>query len=139
MRVLGASVDLELHALGTAEGGLGKHALDGVLDDALGVLGHSLAEALELQATEVAGVTPIALLVSLVAGQDNLVSVDDDHEVTGVSVGGVLRLVLATKDHGSLGGKTAEGSALSVDEHPVALDLAGLGVTSRLLHLTPPT
>ena len=38
VRVLGASVDLELHTLGTAEGGLGKHALDGVLDDALAML-----------------------------------------------------------------------------------------------------
>jgi hypothetical protein len=32
VRVLGASVDLELGALLAAKGGLGQHALDGVLD-----------------------------------------------------------------------------------------------------------
>ena len=55
--MLGASVDLELGALLAAEGGLGEHALDGVLDDALGVLLHGLAEALELEAAEIAGVS----------------------------------------------------------------------------------
>ena len=77
-------------------------------------------------------------MISLDAGKLDLISVDDDHEVTGVDVGRVLRLVLTTKDHGSLGGKAAKSGALGVNEDPVALDLTLLGEMSRLVHLTPP-
>ena len=78
-------------------------------------------------------------MVGLDAREDDLVGVDHDDKVTGVGVGGVLRLVLATKNHGGGGGKTTERGALGVDEHPLALDFASLGELSRLLHLTPPT
>ena len=109
-----------------------------MLDDTLGMLGHGLLEALGLQAAQPAGVTPVALGLGLVATQHDLVGIDDDDKVAGVGVRGVLGLVLATQNHGSLGGKAAKGNAVSVDEHPLALDLAWLGVMSRLLHLTPP-
>jgi hypothetical protein len=61
------------------------------------------------------------------------------NEVAGVGVGGVLGLVLATENHGSLGREATERHAVGVDEHPLALDFARLGELSRLLHLTPPT
>jgi hypothetical protein len=49
------------------------------------------------------------LVLCLVAGKHDLVGVDDNNEVTGVGIGGVLGLVLATENHGSLGGKATEG------------------------------
>src|SRR5439155_21570469 len=51
--------------------------------------------------------------------------IDHDHEVTGVAVRGVLRLALAAKGVGDLGGEAAQGSALSVDDVPVALPVLG--------------
>ena len=140
MRMLGASVDLKLGHLGTAEGGLGQHTANGALDDLLRVLLHSLAEALSLEAAVVAAVAIIGLRVGLVTGKLDLIGVDDDNEVAAVAVGRELGLVLTAQDHCDLGGKTAQDSTIGVDENPVALDLALLGVVSiskslRLLHV----
>ena len=110
-----------------------------MLDDALGVLLHGLAEALELEAAEVARVAPVLLVLRLDAREDDLVGVDDHDKITGVGVGRELRLVLAAQNHRRRGGQTTKRGALGVDEHPLALDFAVLGELSRLLHLTPPT
>ena len=60
-----------------------------------GVLGHGLGEGLGLQSARMTGVMVVDLVQLLRAGHANLVRVDDDHEVAGVHVRRVLRLVLA--------------------------------------------
>ncbi len=102
MWVLSAGVNLKLHTLLATKSGLRKHALDCVLNNTLWVLLHLFLEGSDLQATKVAGVTPILLVISLNTSKDDLVCIDDDNKVTSISVWGVLWLVLTTKNHGSL-------------------------------------
>ena len=108
---------------------LGQHALDGLLDDALGVLRHHARERDLLEATGIARCSGSTFLVSaLLPVRRTLLGIDDDDEVTGVDVGRVLRLVLALENLRNLAGETAEHHVRRVDEQPLALDLAGLGV-----------
>ena len=83
-----ASVDLGAQQGLTADAVLGQHALDSNLHSQLGLLSHQLLVLGLLQATNVAGVSAIVLVDQLVAGQDSLISVDDDDEVTAINMRG---------------------------------------------------
>ena len=76
----------------------------------------------------------VELLVELLAGDRDLLGVDDDHEVAGVHVRRVLRLALAAQRVRDARGETPERLAFGVDEIPALLDLAGLGIPG--LHVT---
>ena len=106
--MLSADVHLQFLAHRTAQRVLRQHALDGMLDDALGVLGHGLGERLLLEPTREPAVTIVGLGGSLGTGDLDLVSIDDDDKVARVHMGGVLRLVLALQNLSSLGGHTTE-------------------------------
>jgi hypothetical protein len=67
------------------------------------------------------------LLLTLVAGQGDLLGVDDDDEVTGVDVRGEGRLVLAAQQRGRLRRETPEDDVTRVDDVPATNDVAGLG------------
>src|SRR6185437_6973595 len=81
-----------------------------------------------LEAAGVAGVPVVELVVELLPRDVDLFRVDDDDEVAGVDVRGVLRLVLAAQRVGDTRRQTPEGLALGVDELPLALDLTGFRV-----------
>src|SRR5207237_9087678 len=85
------------------------------------------------QAARIAGMTVIELVVELVAGDGDLLGVDDHDEVAGVDVRRVLRLRLAAQRVGDLGRQATEGLALGVNDVPAARDLARLRVPG-LLH-----
>ena len=70
------------------------------------------------------------------ARETDLVGVDDDDEVTGVDMRGVLRLVLTLENMSGLRGDATENLVLSVDEKPFALNFVGLCVIG--LHSVPP-
>ncbi|CAD5956182.1 protein of unknown function [Streptomyces sp. KY75] len=127
MRVLVARVDLQLRDHLTAQGVLGDHAADGLLDGLLGVLREKLVVAHRTETAREARVAVRHLLGLLVARQVNLVGVDDDDEVAHVHVGGVDRLVLTSEEVRSRGGQTAQDDVLSVDDVPLARHISGLG------------
>jgi hypothetical protein len=62
----------------------------------------------------------------LLAGDPDLLRVDDDHEVAGVDVRGVGGLALAAQRVGDARRQPPEGLPLGVHDVPVALDLARL-------------
>ena len=126
--MLRTGIDLELLAHCTAERVLRKHALDGMLDHALRMLGHSLFEGFDLQPTRKTAVTIILFGSCLVARQTDLVGIDDDDKVTRIDVRGVLRLVLALQDMSGLGGDAAENLISCIDQDPFALNFVGLCV-----------
>ena len=70
---------------------------------------------------------PVDLVGPLLAGDRDLLRVDDDDEVAGVAVGRVLRLALAAQHVGDLGRQPAQGLAVGVDDVPVSLAVGGLG------------
>ena len=94
--MLGTANDVETIQLNLGQTVLRQHALDGRLDDALGVGLEQLGVAIATQATRTTGVH-VQFLAQLVAGQSDLVGVEDDHVVAGIGVRSVGRLVLATQ------------------------------------------
>ena len=98
MLVLGACIDLELAEHLTTHRVLREHALDGELEGLLRLGRHQLAIAGLLKAAGVSSVIAIELLIELVAGKNQLGSVDHDHEITRVLERGIRWLVLAAKN-----------------------------------------
>ncbi len=122
--MLCALVDLELGGHLAAELGLGKHALDGLLDDGFGATGEELDEGLFAETAGESGVAAIELLVSLQAGEDDLLGVDDDDVIAHIDVGGVEGVELA-----------GENEAACVARRPRVLPLASSTNHLRLMSL----
>ncbi len=118
MWMLWTSIDIEVAIDRIAKLGLGKHTLDGVLENGGGLSLELLAHVADALATWVTSVVHIVLLIHLVASELDLLCVDDDHVVTTIAVGSVARFALAAENHGNLGCKTAEDLAFSVDDIP---------------------
>ena len=130
-----AGVDAQMgHLLAGQRALLGEHALDGLLEHALGeAAAQLLAGGDFLDAARVTGVAVVDLLVQLAASELHLVGVQDDDEVAAVDVRGVVRTMLAAKTHGDERGETANNGVLGIDHDPLLLDLGGLQ-RSRGLH-----
>ena len=106
-----------------ADGVPGHHAADSHTHSSLGLLLHQDAVLGLLQTADPTGVSPVNLLLGLLAGQDSLASVDDDDVVTAVSVGSVGNLGLAAQQVSSPNGGFAQGLTGSVQDVPLALDV----------------
>jgi len=130
VRVLGASVDLQLLELLCSKLVLGQHALDSLLNRANGVALKQLCVVHGLQTAGVTRVAVCTLLLELCTGQGDLLSVHDDNEVTGVNVGSKSRLVLTAQQDSGLACEAAENNVGGVNDVPLALDFAGLGSIS---------
>ena len=128
MRMLGTCIDLELLAHLASERVLGEHALDGVLDDALGMLLHCLLEGLLTHAAGITRDAGIHLVGDLGASHFDLVAVDDDYEIARINMRRVGRLVLAAQNLRNGRGKTTQGHVGRIDQKPLALDFAGLRI-----------
>src|SRR5207247_1652398 len=105
-----------------------QHALDGNAEDLGGSPVELLAQRARPQPARIARVPVIELLVELLAGDGDLLGVDNYDEVTGVDVRRVLRLALAAQRVSDARGKPPEGLALGVHDVPTALDVAGFCV-----------
>ena len=123
--MLGTANDVETIQLNLGQTVLRQHALDGRLDDALGVGLEQLGVAIATQATRTTGVH-VQFLAQLVAGQSDLVGVEDDHVVAGIGVRSVGRLVLATQQGCRLSGETTEHHVGGVDDVPVVSQISWL-------------
>src|SRR6188768_359458 len=127
VRMRGTRVDLELLDDLSTQLVLGEHAPDGLLDDLASVLVEQLPDRGGGEAPRVARVAVGELVGQLVAGQGDLLGVDDDDEVTGVDVRRVDRLVLAAQQVGTLDREPAQDDVGRVDDVPGALDVSGPG------------
>src|SRR5437867_3194928 len=132
--MLRARIDLELQQLLPREPVLREHSLDRLAQHLGRPPLELLAQRTHLQAARVARMPIDHLLVELLAGDLDLLGVDDDDEVAGVDVRRVLRRALAAQLVRDLSSQTAEGLALGIDDVPASLDLARLCVVG--LHLT---
>src|SRR5438045_9700433 len=121
--MLCAFVDLELGGHLAAKLGLGKHTLDGLLNDGFGATGEELNERLFAETAGEAGVAAIELLVRLEAGQHDLFGIDDDDVIAHIDVGGVENVELAGEDGCGLSGESAQRLAAGVEDEPLALDI----------------
>ncbi len=78
MGMLSALVDVQTDHRVTAQGVLGQHTLDGQLHSVVGAVFHHNASLGFLQTADPAGYAVVGLLIQLLAGENCLVSVDDD-------------------------------------------------------------
>lgn len=69
----------------------------------------------------------IILLLQLIAGENRLIAVDDDHVVAAINIRRKGDLVFAAQQNGSGSGGAAKGLAGSIQNVPLALYLGGLG------------
>src|SRR5690606_10280123 len=97
MRMLGASINLELLGHGITQRPLGQHTLDGLLKR---TTRETLLHFLEVRFGDTAGVarvTIVLLVARLVTGNDNFGGVDNDDVIAGVNVRREFWLVLTTQ------------------------------------------
>src|SRR5690606_30120179 len=120
VRMLGAGIDAQVLHLATTERTTRDHALNGLLDHALGETAfEQLARGALLDAAGMTGVPVVDLVGVLLAGECDLVGIDDDDVVAVVDMRGEGRLVLAAETVGDDGGETADDETLGVDHHPL--------------------
>ena len=127
------SINLELAELGAAEACLWDHAPDSALHEENWTTLANDPRSFYFLSTDIAGEAGVNLGSLLGAGEDNLVSVDDDDKIARVNVGGENRLVLAAEEARGLNSDLTEDLALGVDHIPFALDFMRLG--GKRLHV----
>ena len=87
VRMVGPVIDAQIAELRAAERAARQHALDRLLQHALGELAlEDRARGALLDAADVAGVVVVDLLLALLAGQHDLLGVDDDDVVAAIDV-----------------------------------------------------
>ena len=123
MLVLGTLVDVEV---GEQVGGqfvFGKHALDDAANELLVAvgLGDDVSGSAGLLTAGVHAVAEIDAVGHLLAGEQNLVGIDDDDIVAAIHVGSEAGLVLATQELSHFGGETAEDLVGGVYDNPLFL------------------
>src|SRR6056297_3776268 len=123
MRMLCAGIDAQIGHLLARQTVARTHPLHCLHDDALRIGAfQDLPGGARLDAARIARV-PIIRLVALVAGQLDLVGIDDDHVVAHIHMRRKRCLVLAAQAHRDDRGKTAQNNALGVDQDPFLIDI----------------
>ena len=121
--MLGAAVDLQTGQRVLGDDVAGHHAADSHAHSQLRLLLHQDAVLGLFQTANPTGVGAVVLLLGLLAGQNGLLSVDDDDEVAAVSVRGVLGLVLTAQQNSGGGSSLAQRLAGSIETVPLTLDV----------------
>ena len=115
--------------------GVGRdHALDSVGHGQIAVLSHQLAVLDLLQAANVLAVGDVELLLSLLAGQNCLVAVDDNDVIAAIDIGGVVDLLLAAQQNSGLSSDVTQALAGCVEQLPLALAFSGLYESSAHIY-----
>ena len=128
VRMVRALVDAQIAELLAAERPVRQHALHRLLDHALREAAfENVLRGAFLDAADVAGVMVIDLLLALAPGEHHLLGIDDDDVVAVIDMGREGGLVLAAQPHRDDRGEAADDQTLGVDQHPLLLDVGGLG------------
>src|SRR3546814_5015655 len=84
MRMFATDVDLQLAELCVAQRATRQHALDGLLEHALGMGFQHLFERGRTDAARILGMPVVNLVLELVAGRLHLLGIDDDAVIARV-------------------------------------------------------
>src|SRR5271170_249876 len=133
MRMLGAAIDFKLVENLMAEAILRQHSLDRYLEQALGLVFEQLARRGRADSAGPFGMTMIQFGLRFRSSQANLGGVDDNDEVAGILVGGVIGARFAGQQARGARRDSSERSFGRIDHDPVAVsqsafagDAAGL-------------
>ena len=104
----------------TAEAIFGDHATHGVSDQFLRMTGADLLDRGVFFSTLPARIRHEFLVGFLFAGNRNLLGINNDHEIAGIEVWGIDGFISSAQDIRDLGGKTAQDSAIGINDMPLA-------------------
>ncbi len=138
-------VDVHVLDESASDAVLGKHALhhfdeqgvDAGLEVLVEALLHEHLRCGLALAAGIAGVAQVDAVGHLLAGEANLVGVDDDHVVAAFHVGRVGRLVFATQQFCHFGAQTTKNLVGCIDYHPLVLyrgSIGELGAVANGIH-----
>ena len=96
-----------------------------------GLASEHLLGADDLEAARVVRVGRVGLRVPLLAGEPDLLGIDDDDELAGVDVRRVFGAVLAAQDVGDLDRQPADDLVGGVDDEPISNNCFFLGHRRR--------
>ena len=126
MCVLAVGENAQLAKHCSTQGVLGQHTLYRQFDNALGRFLLQIFKRYAFQVTDVPRVPVIHFILSLIAGNTYLGSINNDYVVASIHMRRVYRLVLAAQSPSSLGCDLAECLALSIDNKPLPFDFGRL-------------
>src|SRR6266702_2860695 len=122
-----ARIDAKIAELAPPERPMRQHALDRLLDDALGKFSlKNRPRGTLLDAADMASVVVVDLLLALPAREHDLGGIDDDDIVAAIDMRGEGRQMLATQPQRHDRREPADHEAGGVDHHPLLLDLGWL-------------
>jgi len=137
-------IDAQLLGAASAELIFRQHAQNSFANHPIGAVGaHSLGRNF-FQAAGIPAVAPVDFVLKFIAGEANLVGVDDHDVIAAIEIRRKAGLVLADQNARDLGGDPAEHLPSGVHDHPIAplhegLCLAALGyIGTHLLSDTLP-
>ncbi len=133
--MFGTRIDFQFLDHIMTKSGMREHAPDSSLERIAGILFKPLLERSPSFTTDHAGMMEVLLGVCLVASKENLIGVNDNHEIPGIHIGGADGLVLAHEKASDLGRYAAENLAIRVNELPAALDV--IWIHHYGLHIIP--
>lgn len=101
--------------------GAWQHVFHGILNDETWFLGQSLLGCHEALSARMSCMADVHLVIHLVAGENNLFSIDDDNVIPCIHMRGVGSFVFTLKDFGNLGTHATQGLILRIYNEPLAL------------------
>ncbi len=117
MRMICASVDLELRKHLTTNLVLWKHATNRVTNDLFWLAVHAITNRFRSK-TRVTGIPSVATLVALVTRVMDLFAISENDEIAIVIVRRVSRLVFAHQDRGDVRCNAADSLVFAIDNPP---------------------
>src|SRR5690625_2546265 len=136
MRVLIASIVLELHEQCANQRRTRQHAFDSQLQHTLWRALNQLLKREGLQPTRKTGVVVVHLVLGLIASDAHFISVNHDDVIAGVHMRSVLRLVFTTQASSNFCSRTAVSLIFRIKQQPVVFNILWFGTKS--LHVTSP-
>src|SRR5262249_37343620 len=122
VRMLTALIDLEVVELTTAKRTARQHTFNSLLDHAFGMrTGKDMFRRTFLDTAGITGVVEKDLVARLVAGQLDLLGIDDDNVVAAIHGSRESRAMFATQDGGDSGSQAAKDHAIGVNHDPALL------------------
>lgn len=145
MGVVGTIVNVHVFNDGTAHAVFGEHTFHHFGEEGMvagfdvlvqRLLHHDFGSSRALSAG-IAGVLEVFTVSPFLAGEANLVGVDDNHVVAAFHVGRVGRFVFATQQFCHFGAQTTKNLVGCIDYHPLVLyrgSIGELGAVANGIH-----
>ena len=120
--VLAAHINFQFSELLVTKTAMGQHTAHGFLDDGNGASCSQVRQIFFFETTRETGMVSIKLLGFFLAGDLNLLSIEDNDEVAAINVRCELRLMFASQKIRHFNGQASEGFSFGIYDEPLSCD-----------------